>query len=189
MARIYDGGGAGKTESQAELDLKSLFEQKPDSSYMVIHSVPWIASDPKSWKPKGEVDFMILHPEHGILLLKVKGGQIRVERNQCYTRNRFGVEKPLDEDPFVQADYNVYPIRGWLTASEHTRRFSYPVFHAVAFPDTGAFTKSALRPDAPVDILLDGSRIASPQKAIEGVFAYWRARYPKKCRAPKRSMR
>jgi hypothetical protein len=146
----------------------------------VIHSVPWIANDPKSRKPKGEADFMILHPVHGILLLEVKGGQIRVERNQWYTRNRFGIENPLDEDPFVQADCNVYPIRGWLTTSEHTRRFSYPVYHAVAFPDTGAFTKSALRPDAPAEILLDGSRIASPQKAIEEVFAYWRARYPKK---------
>ena len=54
MARIYDGGGAGKTESQAELDLKALFEKKLDSSYTVIHSVPWIASDPKSRKPAGE---------------------------------------------------------------------------------------------------------------------------------------
>lgn len=178
MARIYDGGGAGNTESRAELDLKVLFEQKLDSSYTVIHSVPWIASDPKSWKPKGEVDFIILHPQHGILLLEVKGGQIRVERNQWYTRNRFGIEKPLDLDPFMQADNNVYPIRGWLTCSEHTRGFRYPVFHAVVFPDTGAFTKTALRPDAPAEILLDGSRIASPQKAIEEIFAYWKARYP-----------
>lgn len=178
MARIYDGGGAGKTESQAELDLKVLFEQKLDPSYTVIHSVPWIARDPKARKAKGEVDFVIAHPQHGVLLLEVKGGQIRVERNQWYTRNRFGVEKPLDEDPFMQADLNLYPIRDWLTASEHTRRFEYPVFHAVAFPDTGVFSKSGLRPDIPAEILLDGSQIASPQKAIEQVFAFWHARYP-----------
>ncbi len=52
MARIYDGGGAGKTESQAERDLKALFEHKLDPSYTVIHSVPWIASDPKRGSPK-----------------------------------------------------------------------------------------------------------------------------------------
>ncbi|GAB4480309.1 MAG: hypothetical protein Kow00124_26840 [Anaerolineae bacterium] len=40
MARIFDGGGAGKTESQAEIDLKALFEQKLDANYTVIHSMP-----------------------------------------------------------------------------------------------------------------------------------------------------
>ncbi len=178
MARIYDGGGAGKTESQAELDLKALFAQKLDSSYTVIHSVPWIARNPNARKPRGEVDFVIVHPQHGVLLLEVKGGQIRVERNQWYTRNRFGIEARLDEDPFTQADLNLYPIRDWLEASEHTRHFRYPVFHAVAFPDTGVFSKSALRPDVPAEILLDGSRVSSPQKAIGEVFAFWHARYP-----------
>jgi hypothetical protein len=178
MARIYDGGGAGKTESQAELDLKALFEQKLDPSYTVIHSVPWIACNPKARRPKGEVDFVIAHPRQGVLLLEVKGGQIRVEHNRWYTRNRFGVESQLDEDPFMQADLSLYPIREWLSASEHTRRYTYPVFHAVAFPDTGVFSKSALRPDIPAEILLDGSQIANPQKAIEEVFAFWHARYP-----------
>lgn len=62
---------------------------------------------------RGEIDFVLVHPRAGILVLEVKGGQYRYSSESvCYERfdSRRQVWEPM-KDPFDQARRNHYNLR------------------------------------------------------------------------------
>jgi hypothetical protein len=174
MARLYQGAGAEDTTSQAERDLLERFEKLPDD-YVAIHSVKWITHNAREHGSVGEADFVVAHPQHGVLILEVKGGEIRVTRNEWVSRDRFGTDHAI-KDPFAQADRSKYPLMDWLKHDSRTRHYTYPVFTAVAFPDVGLY--SDIRPDCPKDIVIDATRLNGLERALEEIFAYWQRRFP-----------
>ena len=103
---------------------------------IVLHSLRW--SNSGSWnpninKPQGEGDFVVLHPQFGILVLEVKGGEIRCNDGQWYQKNRkTGYEEKIW--PEEQASRTKFRI-----LEELKTRFggtdSTLVCHAVWFPD------------------------------------------------------
>src|SRR3954453_21958722 len=76
MARMYPQRLLEPPTSGAERDLFGLFESRLPASYTVFYSVSWLARRGGSGARDGEADFLIVHPDHGILVLEVKGGQI-----------------------------------------------------------------------------------------------------------------
>lgn len=50
-----------------------------EDTYSVYFSVAWLAKPGKGQARDGEVDFVVAHPKHGVLMLEVKGG--RIERH------------------------------------------------------------------------------------------------------------
>ena len=174
MARILQGSGAEDTQSPAEQDMLSYFEQLPDE-YTVIHSVKWITHNVREHGSVGEADFVLAHPEHGVLVLEVKGGQIKVERNVWSSLSRNGTVYTI-KDPFAQADRSRYALLDWLHNDERTRRLDFAVYSAVAFPDVD--TTADLRPDAPQAIVIDATRLNALKKTLREIFAYWHKRYP-----------
>lgn len=178
MATIYPSPISPGTQSDAERKLYTAFRDQLDSNYTVIHSVKWISRDPKRYGPVSEIDFVILHPEKGVLVLEVKGGGIHLGAGKWHTVDRFGQKKSLKQDPVFQADKNVYALRDWLSQHDLTRRFSYPVYHAVAFPDIRLKAGENLRPDIPRDIVIDELDVRDLQRVIPAIFDFWRARYP-----------
>ncbi len=174
MAKIYQGSGAEDTTSQAERDMLDRLEALPDD-FTVIHSVRWITHNTREHGTVGEADFVVAHPAHGVLILEVKGGEIRVERNQWISRDRFAADHPI-KDPFAQADRSRYALLEWLKNDHRTRQFTYPVFSAVVFPDVGV--AGDLRPDSPRDIIIDLTRLDALEKTLLDIFAFWRGKYP-----------
>ena len=82
--------------------------QNLSSEYIVLHSLsPWLRperdleSEPLR---EGEADFVVLHPERGMLIMEVKGGFPELRDRRWY---RSGREM---KDPFRQAQRNRYAL-------------------------------------------------------------------------------
>src|SRR5215472_435265 len=75
--------------------------------FVVLHSFPWLrpardlAGEPLR---EGEADFVILHPNHGLLVLEVKGG-----RPELVGRRWLRAGKEM-RDPFDQARRSRYAL-------------------------------------------------------------------------------
>ena len=69
------------TESSAERRLYEGFLEQLGDEYVVYHSVDWVMAPRSGRGPaqpeQGEADFVIAHPEDGVLALEAKGGSLR----------------------------------------------------------------------------------------------------------------
>lgn len=124
--------GPSLTESRAEEDLYSIFKEQLSSDFIVIHSVPWLTDvagrRSVAEAPTGEVDFLILHPHHGILAVEVKGGRHSV-RGHHYVHVKSGRRVPV----IKQTRDNAHGLSRWFDPSLGIQgRIGY----AIAFPDT-----------------------------------------------------
>ena len=110
--------------------------QLPDP-FIVMYSVKWVMRDRKRHDNDGEIDFLVIHPDLGLLILEVKGGRLRVDgvSGRWYTKNRFDEESPLKESPFDQARDNLYDLQRKLSEAPATRPFMYRMQRGVVFPD------------------------------------------------------
>jgi len=137
MARMYPEQLLDYVESSAERLLYKLFEVQLPDSFIVMHSVKWLMRDRRHHDHDGEIDFLIVHRELGLLILEVKGGRIRVEgaTGRWYTKNRFGQETQLKTNPFSQAERNLYKLKEKLAEAPKTRPFSYRLQRGIALPD------------------------------------------------------
>ena len=113
MARMYPEKLSDFVESRAEQLLYKLFEAQLSNSFIVMHSVKWLMRDRRHHDQDGEIDFLILHRELGLLVLEVKGGRIRIDSatGLWYTKDRFDQETQLKTNPFNQAERNLYNLR------------------------------------------------------------------------------
>lgn len=162
--RIHRGAGSDDTTSDAELELYAALEKLPDE-YEVFHSVKWFA---KERGTVGEIDFLIAHPQHGALVLEVKGGEVALVGGKWYS-GRYEIK-----DPCKQAERNRWALADWLGDDFRTKRFSYALFPAVALPDSRV--DRDVRPDCPEDIFIDTRHLGDLTGRIEAIFQYWSQR-------------
>jgi hypothetical protein len=167
--KVLRGAGSDDTTSDAELELYEAFEQLPDE-FTVFHSIKWFA---KSRGTVGEIDFLIAHPQRGVLVLEVKGGQITIENGQWYTTTRNGRTEPIN-DPCEQAERNRRALSDWLNDDFRTKRLKYALFPAVALPDSRV--DRDIRPDCPQDIFIDTRHLADLPARLHQIFDYWQPR-------------
>jgi hypothetical protein len=102
MAHMYPETGLVKdTSSDAERKVYNALKQTLDDNYYVFHSTLWVSPQDGGLLKNGEVDFIIIHPEHGILLLEAKGGDILIDgaTKEWTSRDRFQVVHKI-QDPF-----------------------------------------------------------------------------------------
>lgn len=140
------------------------------TGYVVLHSFPWLrqardlAGEPLR---EGEADFVVLHPERGLLILEVKGGRPELMGR---TWSRGG--KQL-RDPFDQARRSRYALLDAI--EERTRkRVNRGMFahgDVVVFPHV-KFTGS-LPVNSDPRILVDAPDIALLPTRIEEAFKAW----------------
>ncbi|MCB9764442.1 MAG: NERD domain-containing protein [Alphaproteobacteria bacterium] len=86
-------------------------KEQLSSDFIVFHSFPWL----RRWRGnadkalvEGEADFVILHPERGLLVLEVKGGDIYLEGPRWMRLEETG---PVElRDPFEQARRNMHAL-------------------------------------------------------------------------------
>ncbi len=144
------------------------------AGYVVLHSFPWLrpnrnlTSEPLR---EGEADFIILHPERGLLVLEVKGGSPSL-KGRTWTRD--GKEM---RDPFDQARRSRYAL---LDAIEERtgRRINRGLFthgDVVVFPHVRYQGELPLNTDPRV--VVDATGLEGMVSRIDGAFAAW-------CRTP-----
>ena len=82
-----------------------------DDSFVVYHSSPWIGVNQQGQEIDGECDFVVAHPDLGLLALEVKGGQINYDpkTKQWTSKDRYGCEHSI-KDPVNQASTSKHKL-------------------------------------------------------------------------------
>ncbi|MCQ9390190.1 NERD domain-containing protein [Pseudomonas viridiflava] len=176
MARMIPDNGPRGTESKGERDLYTILKAELPNDYVVIHSLPWLSSavtkvDPQA-KPTGEIDFLIIHPDKGLLVLEVKSGEYGVKNNRFVH-----LHKQFSIDPIGQTRNNVHGIAKWLGADPLLRlRIGY----GFVFPDSDFAGKPAtpgmfdMTSNPPHPLYIDHRGMLNVTKRIVGLMDYWK---------------
>ncbi len=165
------------TKSRAERQVFDLLERALPHSYDVLHHVRWVQRRRSSGGRDGETDFLIVHPERGILVMEVKGGRVRYEAvsGRWFSRPAGGDRDLPIKDPFQQATDAKYDLRRWLQDVPGWQREWGPFGHAVAFPD-GLFRDAPL-PNMDPRLVIDAGDIATDARLrakIEETYEFWK---------------
>lgn len=125
----YIGLGTDEPTEDSERKVAEALKKLPNG-WVVLHHVSW-QSKRAGRQGDGEADFIIFHPDKGMLVIEVKGGGIDIEAGRWFTTNRHGTRRAI-KNPYEQAVSSKHALVGWL----HDRRLDsrVRVGHAVAFP-------------------------------------------------------
>ena len=121
---------------------------------------------------RGKADFVITHPELGLLALEVKGGRIAYDpRTKRWTQTGHSGTHDLDEDPFHQAKGAMHSLVRILQGRPGWERWQPSYGFGLAFPD-GRYERPA-HPGAPVEIVIDRSDLARLAERVPEVMRTW----------------
>ena len=167
MARLIPAV-LGPDAPMSERIVFAAFSQLPDS-WTLLWDVPvGLFGRPRA--DLRQIDCLLMHERLGLLVVEVKGGEIRVEQGAWSTRRRGAQEwKPLPRSPFKQAADQRYTLQRFL--AQEFRIDPASLAHAVAFP--GCDVTTDLGPDAPRELAIDASDLRSPSEALHRVRQHW----------------
>lgn len=173
MARMFPNRILDETSSAAERRLYSLFRNDLGNEFTVFHSVAWLARSSSGLLIDGETDFVIAHPDLGLLVLEVKGGRIEYDgiTKTWFSTDRYEVRHTLSRDPLEQAKSARYNLYRKLKDAPLTYSYNYNVYHAVSFPDITITTD--LKLDLPQNIVLDQMSLADLERSIRHIYDFW----------------
>src|SRR4029078_7470148 len=120
-------------KSRAEGTVCAAVEERLADGWEVFHSVGWVSRDKEKGADDGEIDFVIAHPERGVLCLEVKGRGI-----ECRHGEGFGIHDGVREgirDPFAQAIDHTYAMRRKLGGMPAKGGGEVTIGHGVAVLD------------------------------------------------------
>ena len=139
-----------------------------DDDWEVFHSVGLVVRDRATGARDGELDFVLAHPEHGVLCLEVKGGDIECRHGEWLRRIDGAMERV--KSPFAQVVGHKHTLRGTLAS-----RDGWPaaglIVHAVVLPDVSVHSL-VLGADAPPELVIDRHRLADVAAAVGEVLAW-----------------
>ncbi|MCB9210927.1 MAG: NERD domain-containing protein [Ignavibacteriales bacterium] len=129
MALMIPSECSETTLSTAEIDLFFTLRSSFDDEWTIFHSFNMLARNRENKIIDTEIDFLFYHHALGILVLEVKGGQIKFEKGDWYQNN---IKMKLGPD--TQARLNKYNVIKYL---EKYLNGELPISigHAVCFPD------------------------------------------------------
>jgi AAA domain/Nuclease-related domain/UvrD-like helicase C-terminal domain len=160
-----------EVKSAAEAKVFAALEERLGDGWEVFHSMGWVARDKETGSDGGEIDFVIAHPEQGILCLEVKGGGIECRHGEWY-----GIHDGRQErirDPFAQAIDHTHALRRVLGGMPAKGGGELLIGHGLAFPDISVH-ELVLAPDAPPELIIDRNETATIDEAVERCLAYHR---------------
>ena len=176
MAKIYPERlpehVLGDPRRQAE---KKVFEVLSGlgPSFCVFYSVAWQVRDLKSGARDGEADFIIAHPEWGLMILEVKGGQVRYDaaQKQWFSKDRQGIEHEI-KDPIEQARNSKGALLSKLRELPGWDQRFLTIAYLVVFPDV-VVEQAYLRPDLPRQLVLDSKDLLNIEAKINEGFEWF----------------
>lgn len=124
---------------QAEVRVYNRLAEVLEDGFHVFYSSPWLGTDESGNEKDGECDFLVAHPEHGILALEVKGGEISYDPTESQWRSRGeGGFVHRIKDPVHQARRAKHEILERLKASSKWQTRRIHAAHGVVFPAAAA---------------------------------------------------
>ena len=159
------------TDSAAERRLYEGFLEQLDDAFVIYHSVDWVVGG-RAGRDEGEADFVITHPELGLLALEVKGGRVAYDAaTKRWTQTGHSGTHGLDEDPFHQSKGAMHSLVRILEAQPGWDRWKPSYGFGVAFPD-GRY-ETAAHPGAPAEIVIDRHHLARLAERVPEVMRTW----------------
>lgn len=178
MATLIPSSIAGRSISSAEQKVLERLDDTLDDAWRVYHGLRYIRP-PSSGQPavEGEIDILILHPDHGMLVLEVKGGGISYDgRDGRFTSEDRQRKKNEIKNPFAQAASNLHELKELIGAkpgwSETGIDFVHG--HGVIFPDctwAPAVAASDMWPEIVIDCV--GMTTGNPADRLLAMFEFW----------------
>ena len=160
-----------ETDSAAERRLYEGFLEQLGDAFVIYHSVDWVLAG-RDGPIQGEADFVISHPEHGVLALEAKGGAISYEpATRRWTQSGHSGPHPLREDPFHQAADEMHSLVEILRAQPGWDRWKPSYGFGVAFPD-GRYELDA-HPGAPAAVAIDRDDLERLSARVVEVMRHW----------------
>ena len=93
--------------------------------YAVLHSYPWL----RPWRGEalleGEADFVVVHPQRGIVVLEVKGGDVSHDGRRWFRDTSTG---PRPSGSRARVRTRKFTVSGWL------KKFKCCTSRAARFP-------------------------------------------------------
>ena len=143
---------------------------KLNNEYVVFHSYRWLG-EINQRRSEGETDFVVLHPQKGILSIEVKAGSIAYYNGNWIQTNRHTKESKII-DPVGQAAESQYRIQNYLR--RHFNGQIPVVGRAVWFPSVSIHDKITLPLEVNRDIIFDVGSLDNPAKDLDKAFSYWK---------------
>lgn len=144
-----------------------------DHQYVVFYSLNWVGVNEN--RTIGEADFVILHPDRGLLVIEVKSGEIEYKNGEwIQTNTKSRVAKRID--PLGQARKSQFELMDRLYSANLDFRLPMMCYCAW-FPSIEMPQDKQLPPEAAPEILLDARSLDNPEKAINTCFDFWERKY------------
>ena len=143
---------------RSEVRVYNKLRDSLDDDFTVFYSRPWLGIDEHGEERDGECDFLVAHPDYGMLAIEVKGGVISYdpETERWLSKDRYGFSHRI-KNPVTQAKSAKHEI---LRRLHESPRYPYRRVHAahgLVFPD-GSAPPGELGPDIPERIMCDSKK-------------------------------
>lgn len=141
----------------------------------VFHRVAWQSVGGPDERPMdGETDFVIIHPEKGIVCLEVKGGGISCDgQGQWHSKDKNGKKHKI-KDPISQAVQSKHTLFRYLKFNECIDG-RVNLGHCIAFPDC-SYDSRFTRPDVNREILLFSEDLRHIEDRIPQIFDFFQGK-------------
>ncbi|MDF1536641.1 MAG: NERD domain-containing protein [bacterium] len=145
----------------------------PDDS-IIFYSVSWLGRPSPGQAPvDGETDFVVAHPDNGILVIEVKGGKIKYDgaTDQWYSIDGSGKEHRID-DPFDQVKKSKYALLSKIKQAPGWNRKYVRLGHCVIFPDS-ARPSGPISTDSAHEMMAFTRDLGWMDKWLDNAWEYW----------------
>ncbi|MFZ2865107.1 MAG: NERD domain-containing protein [Ignavibacteriaceae bacterium] len=129
MVRMIPSEYSDMNKSEAEKHLYYKLSESFGEDWTIFHSYSIEGRNKSNKIIDVEIDFLLINKELGILVLEVKGGQIKCEAGNWYQNSQ-----PM-KDPYKQALNNKYAIKNYLKKYFNAEP-PFAIGHSVCFPDS-----------------------------------------------------
>ena len=121
---------------EAEIDVYEQLQSQLPGSFRCYYSRPWLGLTASGEEKEGEADFVVAHPEHGFLVIEVKGGAVRrlEGSEQWISKNRLGITNNI-KDPVKQASDSKHVLLKKLKDDIRLSRKFITARHGVILPN------------------------------------------------------
>jgi len=162
---------------RAELEFLELLKQQLPAGWHVYYHVAWLGKDRgKGSYFDGETDFVLTHPEMGILVAELKGGIIGFNAQYSkYTSTDQNGKTHEITSPFAQAAWSVRDLKGKLAELGHR---DVPIFRSTIFPHCDRGITRLSTEDSPQMILGQNDLPAIPTRVAAIFRSQWQGSLP-----------
>jgi hypothetical protein len=169
MAKMIPHNLPKTIRSNAEKILFKIFAEELSDDYIVFHGTWW--QHIKYIIQDREADFIIIHPDKGILILEAKRGQIRYDSiDKTWYQN----ENIMTISPFQQAREIKYKFLDFLSKYREFESKDFCIGQCISFTDID-YVESGLPSESPQEILILRPHLSNINHCISSIFNYYKA--------------